>query len=195
MEIRDSVHNFIDLRDREKAIIDHPAFQRLRRIRRRAMADLVYPGAVHHRFEHSIGVCHIAGRIAEALLGPKQDQDRIYHIRMAGSASRYRARALFTCLVVTVERTSDSETREFYTDAFAKVGMNVQEAALRPLVYYAAGFPKMMYPIGNNVIRSGDVSGEYAFNIRMVRLFIWLDSLRERQFRRLDALHRRRLDR
>jgi HD superfamily phosphohydrolase len=83
MEIRDPVHNFIDLRDREKEVIDHPAFQRLRRIRQLAMADLVYPGAVHHRFEHSIGVCHIAGRIASALLRQKEDQDRIDYIRMA----------------------------------------------------------------------------------------------------------------
>jgi hypothetical protein len=30
-----------------------------------------------------------------------------------------------------------------------------------------------------NVIRSGEVKGEYVFNVRMVRLFIWLDSLRK----------------
>src|SRR5579872_2919850 len=83
MEIRDPVHNFIDVNDTETAVINDPAFQRLRRIRQLAMADLVYPGAVHHRFEHSIGVCHVAGRVAERLLARREDQDQIAYVRMA----------------------------------------------------------------------------------------------------------------
>ncbi|MDP2949728.1 MAG: HD domain-containing protein, partial [Chloroflexota bacterium] len=42
-------------------------FQRLRRIRQLAMAHLVYPGALHTRFEHSVGTMHVAGRICERL--------------------------------------------------------------------------------------------------------------------------------
>lgn len=80
MEIRDPVHNFIDLTDTEIAVINHPSFQRLRRTRQLAMADLVYPGAVHHRFEHSLGVCHVAGRVAKQLL---LDDDQIRYVRLA----------------------------------------------------------------------------------------------------------------
>jgi uncharacterized protein len=41
---------------RVEEVIDHPAFQRLRRVRQLGPTHLVYPGAVHTRFEHSIGV-------------------------------------------------------------------------------------------------------------------------------------------
>ncbi|RAL24643.1 hypothetical protein DL240_00075 [Lujinxingia litoralis] len=46
----------IALTPRVEAILDHPAFQRLRRVRMLGPTHLVYPGAVHTRFEHSLGV-------------------------------------------------------------------------------------------------------------------------------------------
>ncbi len=49
-------------------VVDHPHFQRLRRVRQLGPTLFVYPGAVHTRFEHSIGVCHQAGRYLAALL-------------------------------------------------------------------------------------------------------------------------------
>lgn len=81
MEIRDPVHGFIDFNETEKGIINHPAFQRLRRIRQLGMSDLVYPGAVHQRFEHSLGVCHVARRIAERIF--RGDSDAQRNIRLA----------------------------------------------------------------------------------------------------------------
>lgn len=66
-EMRDPIHGFIKLSEKEKKLIDTPVFQRLRRIRQLAMTFLVYPGAVHTRFDHSIGVMHIAGRICTKL--------------------------------------------------------------------------------------------------------------------------------
>lgn len=59
-EIRDPIHGFVQLSDWEREIINHPAFQRLRRIRQPGWTDMVYPGATHSRFEHSLGVMHIA---------------------------------------------------------------------------------------------------------------------------------------
>jgi len=59
-EIRDPVYGFITFNDWEKCIIDHPVFQRLRRIKQLALTEMVYPGAVHTRFEHSLGVMHLA---------------------------------------------------------------------------------------------------------------------------------------
>lgn len=82
-EIRDPIHGFIKLSKKERDLIDTKVFQRLRRIRQLAMAFLVYPGAMHTRFDHSIGVMHIAGRICTRLreLNPStisdEDVDRV----------------------------------------------------------------------------------------------------------------------
>ncbi|BDD08978.1 phosphohydrolase [Fulvitalea axinellae] len=40
-------------------IIEHPSFQRLRRIRQLGLSDLVYPGALHTRFHHAVGAMHL----------------------------------------------------------------------------------------------------------------------------------------
>ncbi len=66
-EMRDPIHGFIKISKKERDLIDTKVFQRLRRIRQLAMVFLVYPGAVHTRFDHSIGVMHIAGRICNKL--------------------------------------------------------------------------------------------------------------------------------
>lgn len=62
-EIRDPIHGFIEIDSWERDIIDHPIFQRLRRIRQLAWTDMVYPGAMHTRFEHSLGVMHVATKM------------------------------------------------------------------------------------------------------------------------------------
>ncbi len=66
-EIRCPVHGFIPFDEWERDIINHPAFQRLRRIRQLAWTDQVYPGAMHTRFEHSLGVMHIASQLFDAV--------------------------------------------------------------------------------------------------------------------------------
>jgi uncharacterized protein len=60
LEVRCPIYGFIPLDAWEKEIISQPAFQRLRRIRQLAWTDYVYPGAMHTRFEHSLGVMHMA---------------------------------------------------------------------------------------------------------------------------------------
>jgi len=67
LEITDPIHDFIRLNETEKQIIDTPVFQRLRRIKQLSGAHLTYPGAQHTRFEHSLGVMHIASMAGIAL--------------------------------------------------------------------------------------------------------------------------------
>src|SRR5712692_4347115 len=59
--LRDAIWGDVSLGPREVALIDTPAFQRLRRVKQLGLTDLVFPGARHTRFEHSIGVFHLAG--------------------------------------------------------------------------------------------------------------------------------------
>lgn len=73
-QVRDPVHNFVRLTDEEVNVVNTPVFQRLRGIKQLALANLVYPGALHTRFDHSIGVCHVAGMMAEEL--NLRDEDR-----------------------------------------------------------------------------------------------------------------------
>jgi HD superfamily phosphohydrolase len=67
-EIRCPVHGFIQIDDWERQIIDQPAFQRLRRIRQLAFTDLLYPAAMHTRFEHSLGVMHTATLLYDSIV-------------------------------------------------------------------------------------------------------------------------------
>lgn len=66
-EFRCPIHGFIEIDDWERDIIAQPAFQRLRRIRQLAWTDYIYPGAMHTRFEHSLGVMHVATRLFDAI--------------------------------------------------------------------------------------------------------------------------------
>ncbi len=65
--IQDAVHGIIKLEEWMLKIIDTPQFQRLRRIKQLGFANLVYPGANHTRFEHSLGVMHIAKILSQRL--------------------------------------------------------------------------------------------------------------------------------
>ncbi|MFC4873735.1 HD domain-containing protein [Negadavirga shengliensis] len=58
--INDPVYGFINIpSELIFAVIDHPYFQRLRRIRQLGLTDMVYPGALHTRFHHAIGAMHL----------------------------------------------------------------------------------------------------------------------------------------
>lgn len=58
--INDPVYGFIRFPESEMMqVIEHPWFQRLRRIKQMGMAHLVYPGAVHTRLHHSLGAAHL----------------------------------------------------------------------------------------------------------------------------------------
>ncbi|KAJ8255895.1 hypothetical protein COCON_G00197590 [Conger conger] len=63
----DPIHGHIELHPLLVSIIDTPQFQRLRHLKQLGATDFVYPGACHTRFEHSIGVCYLAGKLINAL--------------------------------------------------------------------------------------------------------------------------------
>ena len=66
--INDPVYGFITIRSELVFdIIDHPSFQRLRRIKQLGLTELIYPGAHHTRFHHALGAMHLMGATLENL--------------------------------------------------------------------------------------------------------------------------------
>jgi HD superfamily phosphohydrolase len=67
--IRDPIWNNIWIEPPALSLIDTAAFQRLRRVKQLGLAYLVYPGAIHTRFDHALGVYHLTGRALGRLAG------------------------------------------------------------------------------------------------------------------------------
>jgi len=67
MIIRDPVHGDLHFTEIERRVMDTQAMQRLRGVRQTGSANLVYPGCVHTRFEHSLGTSAMSKRIIAAL--------------------------------------------------------------------------------------------------------------------------------
>lgn len=66
--LNDPVYGFINIpNDLVFDIIEHPYFQRLRRIKQLGLTDLVYPGAHHTRFHHAIGATYLMQKTLDTL--------------------------------------------------------------------------------------------------------------------------------
>jgi HD superfamily phosphohydrolase len=98
-EIRCPIYGFIQLEEWERDIVSVPAFQRLRRIRQLAWTDYVYPGAMHTRFEHSLGVMHMATQLYDAVAQRSWfDLQEKFGFNKAGR-ERYRQLVRFAALL------------------------------------------------------------------------------------------------
>ncbi|KAJ3311505.1 SAM domain and HD [Boothiomyces sp. JEL0838] len=84
----DPIYGHIELTQVEINVIDTPQFQRLRELKQLGASYYVYPGATHHRFEHCIGVCHMAGLWIETLRKNQPELDitdnDVKCVRLAG---------------------------------------------------------------------------------------------------------------
>jgi len=79
-EIRDPVHVFIRLSTAERKVLDSKPLQRLRHIHQLATTFLVYPGATHKRFEHSLGVMELATQVYDVVTHPDNLHSKIQHM-------------------------------------------------------------------------------------------------------------------
>ena len=75
--VKDSVHDHIEVEGVARALLDTPPVQRLRRISQLGTVGLVYPSANHTRFEHSLGVYHLADRALDHLGIEGQQAERV----------------------------------------------------------------------------------------------------------------------
>lgn len=84
--VHDPVWGTIEISPHECSILDSPLLQRLRQIHQTGFVSSTYPSATHTRFEHTVGVMHLAGRIASTLSKrfPKDaDEKTIQKVRLA----------------------------------------------------------------------------------------------------------------
>lgn len=79
-EIRDPIHVFVHVSKNERRVLDSRPFQRLRNVHQLAMTYLVYPGASHKRFEHSLGVMHLAAAMFDIVTSHDKLTDRVREI-------------------------------------------------------------------------------------------------------------------
>ena len=84
--LRDTIHGIITFDTEDPGerllwdLVNTPEFQRLRRIRQLGLTNLVYQGAEHTRFAHSIGVMHLTGRILDQIAKHQEitDEERVW---------------------------------------------------------------------------------------------------------------------
>ncbi|MGO8878216.1 MAG: HD domain-containing protein [Desulfomonilaceae bacterium] len=86
--VADPIYKTIGLSELEVRVVNTSVFQRLRSIKQLGLAHFVFPGADYSRFSHSLGVCHVSGRILEALRNSNasdllKDKDIVLY-RLAG---------------------------------------------------------------------------------------------------------------
>jgi HD superfamily phosphohydrolase len=84
-KVFDPIHNFIGFDDKIWQMIDTPVFQRLRHLKQLGFCDMVWPGARHARFEHSLGV----GHLAEKFILKAFENSSIHETNMDKADQRY----------------------------------------------------------------------------------------------------------
>ncbi|MDE1860823.1 MAG: HD domain-containing protein, partial [Candidatus Micrarchaeota archaeon] len=83
-QINDNVHGYIGVTEQELRIIDNPVFQRLRHIRQLGATDLVFPGATHTRFSHSVGTMFVVDLYTKNVIKDEEvDRDQLQKLRIA----------------------------------------------------------------------------------------------------------------
>lgn len=88
--INDPIHGHFELSPHILAVTDTPHVQRLRELKQLGGTYLVFPGASHNRFEHSLGVSYLSGHFARTLYSNRRDNDARTQFdseRMFGTAS------------------------------------------------------------------------------------------------------------
>jgi HD superfamily phosphohydrolase len=111
---RDPIYGYIDVDSRYLKVIDSPFFQRLRHIKQLAFTDLVYHGAEHSRFGHSLGTYHLATVIANQIGRKKEMRDNFCLAALLHDVGHPPYSHAFESVL---EETYAHSTHEDYTEA------------------------------------------------------------------------------
>jgi len=129
---RDPIHGFIEVDKRFLKIIDSPFFQRLRRIKQLAFTDLVFHGAEHSRFGHSLGTYHLANVVIERI-DPDNSRKEMYDEFYLAALLHDIGHPPFSHAFETVIQERHNNSHEDYTRAIIKhteIGDFIEEFGL-----------------------------------------------------------------
>lgn len=141
----DPIHGFIRVDEFEKSVIDSPAFQRLRYISQMGVAYLLYPGATHKRFEHSLGVMELASRIYDALLSSHPEAPLSSQLSMDPELITYFRRVLrFAALVHDLGHLPFSHTGE--SEVLGKSGHELMTKRIMASKLFSKQMAQFSYP-------------------------------------------------
>ncbi len=130
--IKDPIYGYVALTDLEEAIIQSPIFQRLRFITQNGLAFYTYPSIRGSRFEHSIGACHLAGRVMTSIF--EHSDDRIIKLFL---------QKLITDLRTALETTRFSDFKRHFRIKKNDIS-RAQPGELRPLVHFVIQLVRLL---------------------------------------------------
>lgn len=123
MEVRDPIHGAIAVEDGEVGVLDHPFVQRLRNIKQVGFSELPFPGAVHSRYNHSVGVMHLVGRAFDAAY-------RDHQFTSPAVRAAYRHCVRLAALLHDVGHAPFSHCTEFAMPPLETLGIDVYDSAV-----------------------------------------------------------------
>ena len=192
-EIRDPVHGYVKVTEIERELIDSPFVQRLRRIHQLAGAYLVYPGAIHTRFEHVVGAMHVAGQIAEALVAASHlDFDKVQEVRVAAllhDVGHGPFSHMYEEVISEKEVTSHEEiSQRIITETSISDTLNKNGFSPRKMSDFAVGRQRSKPPFMNEVI-AGSLSADMMDYLPRDSYFTGVEYGKVDSQRVIDSLH------
>lgn len=135
--VKDVVHQFVELpSDFFDTAIDTLALQRLRDIKQLSLAHLVYPGATHTRFEHSLGVAHVMQMALRSLVN-----NTLEHV--VPSLERYRGDPELKAIAKSLAK---------FLEALARKIEELRPVAVTAALYHDSGHIALSHP-GEDALR------------------------------------------
>jgi HD superfamily phosphohydrolase len=136
--ITDPIHGDVYLTELEQIFIDTEPFQRLRRIKQLGNTHLVYPGATHSRFAHSLGSVRVAQDLVDAVIDQQNTPRHVPDLFQEWDEARRGAFETIVARSNLAEPVSESEATtlvQSFTEVDRKVGEAVVSARLGALLH------------------------------------------------------------
>jgi HD superfamily phosphohydrolase len=192
-EIRDPVHGYVKITEIERELIDSPFVQRLRRIHQLAGAYLVYPGAIHTRFEHVVGAMHVAGQIAEALVAASYlDAGTVQEVRVAAllhDVGHGPFSHMYEEVISEKEATSHEEiSQRIITETSIRDTLSRNGFSPKKMSDFAVGSQRSKPPFMNEVI-AGSLSADMIDYLPRDSYFTGVEYGKVDAQRVIDSLH------